>query len=70
MLHLLCGQYSVVHLHVHVHSTDCRAVTALCSLVYILPDTRSVPNHEKIVFFVPVSEYNTTQFFLVLIVSF
>ena len=34
---------------------DCRVVTALSSLVYLLPDTRHVPQPNNLLSFVPVS---------------
>ena len=38
-------------------SSDCKAVTISCSLVYLHPDTRSIANHEKVIFFIPVRDY-------------
>lgn len=34
-------------------SDECKSITALCCLCYLLPDTRSKPDHEAIVFFAP-----------------
>ena len=35
-------------------SSDCKAVTALSCLVYL---TRGIPNHEKVISFIPASDY-------------
>ena len=42
---------------IHVLSTDAKSLHALCLLYYLMPDTRTKPDHNRIFKFFPVSSY-------------
>ena len=43
-----------------INKIDSKTITAICCLMYLIPDTRSKPDHELLVKFVPVSLHTLT----------